>query len=134
MENEQIEFYNIVDSNFNELNFEKKKRRMERVYGIIIHSPTRDVFNILLGNIKKYMENFKEEIKKNGAYIYLFWKKQRDLANEKISEYLDNFKDDGLCELNLMTTYIKLKSFTIKSNLYMMRLLNIKSLRIVLLE
>lgn len=116
MYEEQIEFYNIVDSNFNELNFEEKKEELERVYGIVIYSPTQDVFNILRGDIKKYMENFKEEIKKNGAYIYLFWKKQRELANEKISEYLDDYKDDGLCELNLMTTYVKLKSFTVKSN------------------
>ena len=115
MENEQNEFYNIVDSNFDKLKLNAKQEKLEKVYGIYIF-PTSDICNILQGNIKKYMKNLKKEIRKNGAYIHLFWKKQRDLAKEKISEYLENYKDDGLSELNLMATYMKLKSFTRNCN------------------
>lgn len=116
MDNGQSKFYNIVNSNFDELNFKEKKKELERVYDIIIPDPTKDIFNILRGNINGYMENIKEEIKRNGAFIHLFWKKQKELANEKISEYLDNYNDDGLCELNLMATYVKLKSFVVNCN------------------
>lgn len=123
MDNEHNEFYKVVDSNFNKLNFEEKKEELEKVYDVVIF-PTKDVFNILSGNIKKYMKNLKKEIRINGAYIHLFWKKQRDIAKEKIKEYLENYKDDALSELKLMATYVKLKKFTVNCNLVYNKVIN----------